>query len=957
MQKNIASQKFVVFAFNRTTNAPLIGDAANITANLQKDFGTSTATNDVNPTELEDGYYSFDLTQAETNADHLVLYPASSTADIQVIGVPAAIFTVSAGSPDEVVQSADNDTILSGLNDFDPANDAVAVVTSLTGHTAQTGDNFAQLDELTEDDGTGNLRYTAKALENVQSFGGGVVHGNYTFSNNTSATNPSSGNAKVDNGTYANITEAYISGTTQNGFPASDWISAIKSGDRITYAEEQNGVNYIRMEATADAVDNGGWFTVEVDFLEAGGQIGNNSTMILYLVKEAVSVGLLADAVWDEVLTGATHNINNSAGRQLRELKSGNILNSGTTQVGSTADIVIIASDADSQDGYYNGQELIIDGEARIILAYVGSTRAATLNRALINGAPASGVDYAVLTLGLSFAVAVGASYAGLSVHIGASGSTTAIINRDGTDTNPIDDGQLTNARTIAAAKNLDSYFMGNGSSISLNEAYENWGFSGAGSTVDCNGQSISNSRFVGVTVTGVSTDLGGGAVVYSNCRILAHTLSGFSGLNNCDLVGAITLNAATTFRFKDCAPIFESGCVFNFSSLGNQNLLLLNWNDGATIQNLGNSGTDKIIITGNGHVTLEASCVGGTIEWSGDIAFTNNGSGITFVQGLVGDVSDKIDAIQGATFSESTDSLEAIRNRGDAAWLTGAGGSSPTVAQIVDGVWDELKSAHTDADTFGDYLDTEVSSVSGGGGLDQQDVRDAMKLAPTAGAPAAGSVDLHLDDILADTSDLQSSQGDWLTATGFATVNPDNASIAAILVDTGTTIPTQIGNLNDFDPANDDVAVVSLVNVTTENTDMVSNPDNVSIAAILVDTNDLQINQGNWLTASGFATSAALATVDSNVDAILVDTGTSIPDLIDALNDLSAGDVLAGGDIDGYSLEEAQKLILASAAGILSGAATTSIQIQAADGSKTRLTATVDVDGNRVAVTKDATG
>jgi len=33
----------------------------------------------------------------------------------------------------------------------------------------------------------------------------------------------------------------------------------------------------------------------------------------------------------------------------------------------------------------------------------------------------------------------------------------------------------------------------------------------------------------------------------------------------------------------------------------------------------------------------------------------------------------------------------------------------------------------------------------------------------------------------LADTHELQTSQGDWVTATGFATVNADNASIAAI--------------------------------------------------------------------------------------------------------------------------------------------------------------------------------
>ena len=45
------------------------------------------------------------------------------------------------------------------------------------------------------------------------------------------------------------------------------------------------------------------------------------------------------------------------------------------------------------------------------------------------------------------------------------------------------------------------------------------------------------------------------------------------------------------------------------------------------------------------------------------------------------------------------------------------------------------------------------------------------------------------------------------------------------------------------------------------------------NVDAILVDTNDLQTNQGNWLTATGFATSGALATVDSNVDAILIDT------------------------------------------------------------------------------------
>lgn len=58
--------------------------------------------------------------------------------------------------------------------------------------------------------------------------------------------------------------------------------------------------------------------------------------------------------------------------------------------------------------------------------------------------------------------------------------------------------------------------------------------------------------------------------------------------------------------------------------------------------------------------------------------------------------------------------------------------------------------------------LDTYLAVTQGHGtgawdatatGLTAQQVRDAMKLAPTGGAPAAGSVDTHLDDIETDTA------------------------------------------------------------------------------------------------------------------------------------------------------------------------------------------------------------
>ena len=69
------------------------------------------------------------------------------------------------------------------------------------------------------------------------------------------------------------------------------------------------------------------------------------------------------------------------------------------------------------------------------------------------------------------------------------------------------------------------------------------------------------------------------------------------------------------------------------------------------------------------------------------------------------------------------------------------------------------------------------------------------------------------------------------------------------------------------------------------------------------------------------------------------------------------ADEVYARGDIDGYTGEQFAKLVLAALVGKLSGAATTTNTVRAADDSKDRITATVDADGNRTAVTLDAAG
>jgi hypothetical protein len=88
MFKNVASQKVAVFAWDNAAGAAKTGDAANITAQISIDGGATAATNDVNPTELDatdaPGTYIFDLTQAETNGDMIILQAASATSDIEI---------------------------------------------------------------------------------------------------------------------------------------------------------------------------------------------------------------------------------------------------------------------------------------------------------------------------------------------------------------------------------------------------------------------------------------------------------------------------------------------------------------------------------------------------------------------------------------------------------------------------------------------------------------------------------------------------------------------------------------------------------------------------------------------------------------------------------------------------------------------------------------------------------
>lgn len=93
----------------------------------------------------------------------------------------------------------------------------------------------------------------------------------------------------------------------------------------------------------------------------------------------------IAKAVWDRVLTGATHNIANSAGRRLRQIEASFVVASGTAQAGAAGTITLAAGESATNDIFAGDRCVIVGGtgagEHGMITAYNGTTKVATMSQ------------------------------------------------------------------------------------------------------------------------------------------------------------------------------------------------------------------------------------------------------------------------------------------------------------------------------------------------------------------------------------------------------------------------------------------------------------------------------------------------------------------------------------------------------------------------------------------------
>lgn len=106
-----------------------------------------------------------------------------------------------------------------------------------------------------------------------------------------------------------------------------------------------------------------------------------------------------ADAVWDEPLTGATHNDPTSAGRRLRQASA---WLSAEGEVGSSPSLSSVATNlTKNEDDFYNDHTFVFlsgpqQGQARIIEDYDGTTKTITFDEDLTS-LPTAGDEFAIL--------------------------------------------------------------------------------------------------------------------------------------------------------------------------------------------------------------------------------------------------------------------------------------------------------------------------------------------------------------------------------------------------------------------------------------------------------------------------------------------------------------------------------------------------------------------------------
>ena len=208
-----------------------------------------------------------------------------------------------------------------------------------------------------------------------------------------------------------------------------------------------------------------------------------------------------------------------------------------------------------------------------------------------------------------------------------------------------------------------------------------------------------------------------------------------------------------------------------------------------------------------------------------------------------------------GASVSADIAALQADIDAQDAL-MTSLNNNSTSTFANVQAILDDTNELQTDW-AVGGRLELTLSAV--GAPLDAAGIRTAIGLATANLDTQLAGIDTDVAAILVDTD----TSIPTLIAAAEAKIDIVDTNVDAILVDTDATLPTTLTSIEGkVDQVLEDTGTTLPATLVTIDSEIGVIDANVD--AILVDT--------------GTTLSSQLTTIDANVDAILVDTGTTIP-------------------------------------------------------------------------------
>lgn len=483
-------------------------------------------------------------------------------------------------------------------------------------------------------------------------------------------------------------------------------------------------------------------------------QIGVAGAGLTDITLNAASV----DLIWDEVLTGATHNVVNSSGRRLRQV-SAIIFSEGTAQAGGGSNSIVLEAGAITLDDEFNRAKIVIvgglgAGQEAIITDSVASTDTLTVTPAWPISNPDATTEYEILPAQVHATVRNGGydnGYVYVDLLNGSAGTEKGV---NGTSTNP--SSVLADAYTIAAQENITKFFVMPGSALTLPSDSSGFEFNGSGYTLALNGQEIGDSTFFrAATVAGIGIDTGGGqGPNFTECGIGTVTLPPCTGIN-CGFFGTFTIGSVGNFTFGASSEVFNLSLTLDYgAALNASQFYLVGWTGGnVEIQNAGaGTGSYTFDMNGIGDLTVNANCSATTtVTLRGNISRNADISGVTYVEiansiTQINDNETKIDAVKADTAATLLDTADMQPKLG-----TPAADVSADIAAVK-------------VDTAATLVDTAEIGTAGAGLTDLGGMSTGMQAEVNAEALDVLVTDTHAEPagIPAATASLKDKIG-WI--------------------------------------------------------------------------------------------------------------------------------------------------------------------------------------------------